>query len=125
MACFCVYWGYKVLDDIVPNLEKRIERDQRKRRATEKQRQHECNIILDPEGGYGRTIRNRKAKYTFEEYERAMAEAIDEGILSSSAESEYEESECASLDISMEIEENITFDVSMEGDSRASDGDDL
>ena len=68
--------------ELVPHLEKRIEREERKLRAAERLRQHECNIILDLHGGYGRSARQRtEAKYTFEEYDRAMAKAIDEGIM--------------------------------------------
>ena len=71
----------------MPRLEKQIEREERKQKAAERLRQHESNIILDSSGGYGRTARNRtEAKYTFEEYERAMAEAIDEGRLENAAE---------------------------------------
>lgn len=75
---------FQVLTDLVPQLEKRIEREERKMRAAARLRKHECNIILDLHGGYGRPARARnEAKYTFEDYERAMAEAIDEGIMES------------------------------------------
>jgi len=80
----------KVLE-MVPRLEKRVEREERKMRATARLKQHECNIILDLNGGYGRSARQRnEAKYTFEEYERAMAEAIDEGVMDSESDAMYD-----------------------------------
>jgi len=66
-------------------LEKKTEKEERKIRAAQKMKQYESNIILDPRGGCGRTARQRgETKYTFEEYERAMDEAIDEGMVSTS-----------------------------------------
>lgn len=97
---YCRSLKKKVLE-LVPRLEKRIEREERKIRATERLKRHECNIILDLNGGYGRSARQRtEAKYTFEEYERAMAEAIDEGIMTS------EENDSDAMSISEEESPN-------------------
>eukprot|EP00210_Caulerpa_lentillifera_P003375 g3219.t1 len=70
----------RISNEVLPDLERELEREAKKQRRAERIKANASTIILDQHGGYGRSIRSRtEAKYTFEEYDRTMDEAIDEG----------------------------------------------
>ncbi|CAD7698498.1 unnamed protein product [Ostreobium quekettii] len=70
----------KLLDEIVPGLHERHEAEERRRKAAAKVQMSLGNIILDGNGGYGRSLRTRKpVDNTFTDYNNMLDHAIRQG----------------------------------------------
>ncbi|GMH35160.1 hypothetical protein BSKO_03028 [Bryopsis sp. KO-2023] len=73
----CAALSKRIFNEIIPELQNRELAEERKRKQAEKLRVNLGNVILDTDGGYGRSRRKRKEiSYRFDEYDRM----IDEGI---------------------------------------------